>query len=46
MSKTSIDTVRVEFGDCDPAGIVFFPNCSHWLGQGRHAGSDGQATQR
>jgi 4-hydroxybenzoyl-CoA thioesterase len=23
MSKTIIHPVRVEFGDCDPAGIVF-----------------------
>jgi 4-hydroxybenzoyl-CoA thioesterase len=24
-------TVRVEFGDCDPAGIVWFPNFFRWV---------------
>jgi 4-hydroxybenzoyl-CoA thioesterase len=24
-------TVQVTFGDCDPAGIVFFPNFSRWM---------------
>jgi 4-hydroxybenzoyl-CoA thioesterase len=23
--------VQVQFGDCDPAGIVFFPNFSRWM---------------
>lgn len=23
--------VTVQFGDCDPAGIVFFPNFSRWM---------------
>ena len=23
--------VAVQFGDCDPAGIVFFPNFSRWM---------------
>jgi 4-hydroxybenzoyl-CoA thioesterase len=31
MSKTHIYTVHVQFGDCDPAGIVFFPNFSRWM---------------
>ena len=31
MSKTQIHTVKVQFGDCDPAGIVFFPNFSRWM---------------
>lgn len=31
MSKTFIYTVRVEFGDCDPAGIVWFPNFFRWI---------------
>ena len=31
MSKKSIFTVNVLFGDCDPAGIVFFPNFSRWM---------------
>ena len=26
MSKTVVYTVHVEFGDCDPARIVWFPN--------------------
>ena len=31
MSKTVIYEVRVEFGDCDPAGIVWFPNFFRWI---------------
>ena len=31
MSKTSVYEVKVQFGDCDPAGIVFFPNFSKWM---------------
>ena len=31
MPRTTIYRVRVEFGDCDPAGIVFFPNFSRWM---------------
>jgi len=31
MSKQVIYTVRVEFGDCDPAGIVWFPNFFRWI---------------
>ena len=30
MDKTIIYPVRVEFGDCDPAGIVYFPNFFRW----------------
>jgi 4-hydroxybenzoyl-CoA thioesterase len=33
MSKTHIHPVDVHFGDCDPAGIVFFPNFSRWMDQ-------------
>ncbi len=29
--KTHTYTVHVQFGDCDPAGIVFFPNFSRWM---------------
>jgi 4-hydroxybenzoyl-CoA thioesterase len=29
--RTHIDRVRVAFGDCDPAGIVFFPNYFRWV---------------
>jgi len=31
MSKSNIYQVAVHFGDCDPAGIVFFPNFSRWM---------------
>jgi 4-hydroxybenzoyl-CoA thioesterase len=31
MSKSHIYRVNVQFGDCDPAGIVFFPNFSKWM---------------
>ena len=31
MSKTTVYDVKVMFGDCDPAGIVFFPNFSKWM---------------
>ncbi len=29
--KIITHTVRVEFGDCDPAGIVWFPNFFRWI---------------
>ena len=28
--RETLHTVAVQFGDCDPAGIVFFPNFSRW----------------
>jgi 4-hydroxybenzoyl-CoA thioesterase len=31
MNKTVVYEVKVHFGDCDPAGIVFFPNFSRWM---------------
>ena len=31
MSKTTSMTVEVRFGDCDPAGIVFFPRYHRWM---------------
>ena len=31
MSKIHLYSVNVQFGDCDPAGIVFFPNFSRWM---------------
>jgi 4-hydroxybenzoyl-CoA thioesterase len=31
MTKTTVYEVKVQFGDCDPAGIVFFPNFSKWM---------------
>lgn len=30
-TKEIVYTVRVEFGDCDPAGIVWFPNFFRWI---------------
>jgi len=31
MPRTTVYTVNVEWGDCDPADIVFFPNFSRWM---------------
>jgi 4-hydroxybenzoyl-CoA thioesterase len=31
VSRQHIYSVDVHFGDCDPAGIVFFPNFSRWM---------------
>lgn len=31
MSKVIIYEVNVMFGDCDPAGIVLFPNFAKWM---------------
>jgi len=31
MNKTVVYEIEVTFGDCDPAGIVFFPNFSKWM---------------
>ena len=31
MSKIIMYELEVMFGDCDPAGIVFFPNFSKWM---------------
>ncbi|MBE9552474.1 MAG: acyl-CoA thioesterase [Proteobacteria bacterium] len=36
MYSNSID-ITVEWGDCDPAGIVFYPNYFRWFNQGAHA---------
>ncbi|MFN9195946.1 MAG: acyl-CoA thioesterase [Pseudomonadota bacterium] len=33
MSKIHVHRVTVHWGDCDPAGIVFFPNFSRWMDQ-------------
>jgi 4-hydroxybenzoyl-CoA thioesterase len=33
MSKTHVHRVDIQFGDCDPAGIVFFPNFLKWMDQ-------------
>ena len=31
MPRSTTYIVAVQFGDCDPAGIVFFPNFSRWM---------------
>ncbi len=31
MSKVHIHRVTVQFGHCDPAGIVFYPNFQRWM---------------
>ena len=31
MSKQSTMNVEIRFGDCDPAGIVFFPRYHRWM---------------
>jgi 4-hydroxybenzoyl-CoA thioesterase len=35
-NKTIVMPVAVSFGDCDPAGIVFFPNFSRWMDSASH----------
>jgi 4-hydroxybenzoyl-CoA thioesterase len=34
MSRTNELQIHVEFGDCDPAGIVWFPNFFRWFDAG------------
>jgi 4-hydroxybenzoyl-CoA thioesterase len=36
LGRTSVYGVDVQFGDCDPAGIVFFPNFSRWMDAASH----------
>ena len=31
MAKTTLHRVTIQFGDCDPAGIVFYPNFQRWI---------------
>jgi 4-hydroxybenzoyl-CoA thioesterase len=31
MARTTHYRVTVQFGDCDPAGIVFYPNFLRWM---------------
>ena len=31
MPKTTKFRVTIQFGDCDPAGIVFYPNFQRWM---------------
>ena len=28
---TNTRTIRIQWGDCDPAGIVFYPNFFRWM---------------
>ena len=35
-SACFVTNVRVAFGDCDPANIVYFPNFYRWLDQATH----------
>lgn len=36
LNKVLVYEVDVQFGDCDPAGIVFFPNYSRWMDAAVH----------
>ena len=31
MSRTTVMNVEIRFGDCDPAGIVYFPRYHRWM---------------
>jgi 4-hydroxybenzoyl-CoA thioesterase len=31
MARTTQHAVAIQFGDCDPAGIVFYPNFLRWM---------------
>lgn len=35
--KTHVHAVLIGFGDCDPAGIVFYPNFFRWFDASTHA---------
>ena len=37
MTRSHVHRVEVHWGDCDPAGIVFFPNFCKWMDQGSFA---------
>ncbi|KQP45603.1 4-hydroxybenzoyl-CoA thioesterase [Pseudorhodoferax sp. Leaf274] len=36
VSRSVVHRVRVEFGDCDPARIVWFPNYFRWIDAAGH----------
>ncbi len=36
MNRITTHQVTVHFGDCDPAGIVFFANFSKWMDDASH----------
>jgi 4-hydroxybenzoyl-CoA thioesterase len=31
VARTNVHRVTVQFGHCDPAGIVFYPNFQRWM---------------
>ena len=35
MFTNSIE-IEIEWGDCDPAGIVYYPNFFRWFNRGAH----------
>ncbi len=35
--RSVVREVEVEWGDCDPAGIVFYPNFYAWFDASSHA---------
>lgn len=37
MSSASVTRVIVQWGDCDPAAIVFYPNYFRWFDSASHA---------
>jgi 4-hydroxybenzoyl-CoA thioesterase len=37
MGKTCVTRVTVQWGDCDPAAIVFYPNYFYWFDSATHA---------
>ncbi len=34
--KVFVSSMRIDFGDCDPAGIVFYPNFFRWFDRATH----------
>jgi 4-hydroxybenzoyl-CoA thioesterase len=36
MTLTIRDTLRIEWGDCDPLGIMFYPNSFRWFDTATH----------
>jgi len=37
MARTSTTSVTVQWGDCDPAAIVFYPKYFYWFDSASHA---------
>jgi 4-hydroxybenzoyl-CoA thioesterase len=36
VTLTIREALRVEWGDCDPLGIMFYPNCFRWFDTATH----------